>query len=59
MAKSRFVGRTEELQRLRGLSDSRSASLVVLRGRRRIGKSRLLKEFGKDFTNYFFSFSWL
>jgi hypothetical protein len=34
---------------------SRSASLIVVRGRRRIGKSRLLAEFGKGIRSYFFS----
>ncbi len=42
-----FVGRTEELQRLEALSRGERATLAVIKGRRRIGKSRLAKEFGK------------
>ena len=43
-----FVGRTFELERLEQLSKSGRACLVVIKGRRRIGKSRLAEEFGKD-----------
>ena len=43
-----FVGRASELQALEDLSRSGRASLVVIKGRRRIGKSRLAEEFGKD-----------
>src|SRR3984885_10070927 len=43
-----FVGRDSELRRLEDLSKSGRASLVVIKGRRRIGKSRLAEEFGKD-----------
>jgi len=50
-----FIGREPELARLSGLLDKRSASLVVVRGRRRIGKSRLLAEFAKEMKSYFFS----
>lgn len=42
-----FVGRNRELQRLEDLSKSGSSRLVVIKGRRRIGKSRLAEEFGK------------
>jgi AAA+ ATPase superfamily predicted ATPase len=50
-----FIGRKTELSALRGLLQNRSASLVIMKGRRRIGKSRLIKEFGKAFTYYEFS----
>jgi AAA+ ATPase superfamily predicted ATPase len=43
-----FVGRKSELQRLEDLSKSGRACLVVIKGRRRIGKSRFAEEFGKD-----------
>jgi hypothetical protein len=46
---SPFYGRIEELDRLRGLLQKKSASLIVIKGRRRIGKSRLIQEFSKDF----------
>ena len=50
-----FVGREVEMASLKGLLSARSASLIVVRGRRRIGKSRLLAEFGKDIKSLFFS----
>ncbi len=43
-----FVGRNNELRRLEDLSKSGRACLVVIKGRRRIGKSRLAEEFGKN-----------
>lgn len=43
-----FIGREQELARLEALLDKGSASLVILKGRRRIGKSRLVEEFAKD-----------
>ena len=39
-----FVGRQYELEKLNLLTRKKTASLVVLKGRRRIGKSRLLLE---------------
>lgn len=47
--KSPFFGREKELRSLRELQHKKSASLVVIKGRRRIGKSRLAHEFGKFF----------
>lgn len=55
MSLSKFIGREAEMARLKGLLTSRSASLIVVRGRRRIGKSRLLSEFGKELRSLFFS----
>jgi AAA+ ATPase superfamily predicted ATPase len=52
-----FVGRKNELKSLIDLTQKRSSSLVVIRGRRRIGKSRLVKEFAKNYR--FLSFSGL
>lgn len=43
-----FIGRKNELQRLEDLSKSSRACIAVIKGRRRIGKSRLAEEFGKD-----------
>lgn len=51
----KFIGRKEELKLLRTLFDKRSASLVIVKGRRRIGKSRLIKEFAKDSLFYEFA----
>jgi len=47
---SKFIGRKEELLILKDLLNKRSSSLLVIKGRRRIGKSRLLEEFGYQFT---------
>ena len=55
MASSRFIGRQAELSRLNSLLGKKSSSLIVVRGRRRIGKSRLLEQFGKEMPSYFFS----
>ena len=43
-----FIGRKKELGKLSLLLDKKSASLAVVRGRRRIGKSYLVKEFGRQ-----------
>jgi len=50
-----FVGRKRELERLDSLFQKKSASLVVVRGRRRIGKSRLIEEFAKGKRFFVFS----
>ncbi|MCX6990967.1 MAG: ArsR family transcriptional regulator [Chlamydiae bacterium] len=55
MTISPFIGREPEMERLKGLLTKRSSSLIVVRGRRRIGKSRLLAEFGKEMKSFFFS----
>jgi uncharacterized protein len=47
MKKTPFVGRFQELKQLENLTRKQSASLVVISGRRRIGKSRLIEEFGQ------------
>ena len=52
---TQFVGRKHELQTLANLFKKDSASFVVLQGRRRIGKSRLVEEFAKDKKFYSFS----
>lgn len=43
-----FIGRQREMGLLKRLVKKRVASLVVIKGRRRIGKSRLAEEFGKE-----------
>ncbi len=53
-----FIGRKKELALLDSLLEKASSSLVVVKGRRRIGKSRLIEEFGKTVpsgTTYVFS----
>ena len=42
-----FVGRKAELERLKTLYKKKASGLVVVKGRRRIGKSRLIGEFAK------------
>lgn len=50
-----FIGRKRELHLLNDLFKKKSASLVVIRGRRRIGKSRLAQEFAKRIPHFVFS----
>lgn len=47
MSESSFIGRKSELERLDSLYKKKTASLVVVKGRRRIGKSRLIAEFSQ------------
>lgn len=54
---TRFIGREAELKKLQSLFEKNTASLVVLKGRRRIGKSRLAEEFAKN--QMFYSFTGL
>jgi AAA+ ATPase superfamily predicted ATPase len=49
---SNFIGRREELEQLSRLKQKRYASLVCLLGRRRIGKSRMIEEFGREFPKF-------
>ncbi len=51
----KFIGRKHELSLLTALKNKSSASLAVISGRRRIGKSRLAQEFGKNYIYYSFS----
>lgn len=50
-----FIGRQHELEKLRQVVERRVASLIVLKGRRRIGKTRLAEEFGKEFRTLLFT----
>jgi uncharacterized protein len=53
-----FIGREEELKVLASLLKKKGASLVVIKGRRRIGKSRLVMEFTKRYAfDAFYIFS--
>lgn len=49
---ARFIGRRKELARLLETTRKPSASFVVVRGRRRVGKSRLIEEFSRHFDHY-------
>lgn len=42
-----FIGRERELSDLNRLLEKKTASMVVIKGRRRVGKSRLIQEFVK------------
>ena len=45
---SKFIGRQPERKLLEDLLLKQTASLVVVYGRRRIGKSRLIEEFANE-----------
>lgn len=47
MSDSIFIGRKPELERLKALYKKKKSSLAVVKGRRRIGKSRLIAEFAR------------
>ena len=49
-----FVDRQDELQALNGLLTKKRADLVLLYGRRRVGKTRLIQEFMKDKHGLYF-----
>ena len=50
-----FKGRKKELELLEDLYDSKQFEFLVLYGRRRVGKTELLKEFTKNKKPLFFS----
>lgn len=50
-----FVGRRQEMRLLQGLLEKNTASLAVVYGRRRVGKSRLIAEFGSKYRFIAFS----
>lgn len=49
MSIEKFIGRKPEMKRLNSLLKKKAASFVIIKGRRRIGKSRLIAEFGEQF----------
>lgn len=49
-----FIGREPELTALRNLQNNAATNLVIVRGRRRIGKSRLIDEFAKPYKYFKF-----
>jgi len=51
----KFIGRKRELGDLNLLLKKKSSSLVVIRGRRRVGKSRLIEEFTKGRKSWIFT----
>lgn len=59
MQSSNFIGREYELEVLERFLKKKTASLLVIKGRRRIGKSRLISEFAKRNKINFLSFEGL
>jgi AAA+ ATPase superfamily predicted ATPase len=49
-----FIGRQKEVEELKALLTKKTASVAVIKGRRRIGKSRLVHEFARGMTLYAF-----
>jgi uncharacterized protein len=49
-----YVGREPEHEQLRQLLRKRSSSLVICKGRRRIGKSTLIAKFGEEVTQFLY-----
>lgn len=54
-----FIGRETEIALLKSLARKQSASLVVIRGRRRVGKSRLIQELARHTNMQIYTFSGL
>lgn len=52
-----FIGRKKELETLENLYSKNQFSMIVIYGRRRIGKSTLIKEFIKDKESIFYTSS--
>ncbi len=50
-----FFGRKKELKYLKGIYDSKQAEFVTLYGRRRIGKTELLKQAYLEENHIFYS----
>ena len=48
-----FIGREEELETLKKCLKRKSPTFIAIRGRRRIGKSRIIEEFAKSFPKKF------
>ena len=51
--KKQFIGRKSELETLQSQYETRKSRLVVVYGRRRVGKSAVIKKFGED-KNFFY-----
>ena len=52
----RFIGRTDELKTLKAVYDSPEFQMVVIYGRRRIGKTTLINHFLSSINSRFISF---
>lgn len=49
-----FFGREQELKQLQHVTEPSRAALIVVTGRRRVGKTRLIQEFSRQFEKSFF-----
>ncbi len=54
MSDGQFIGRKHELGLLVSTLRKKIANLIVIKGRRRVGKSRLITEFAKSYKSYQF-----
>lgn len=48
-----FLGRETEIQQLKSFLSHKKASLIAIKGRRRVGKSTLVEDFSKNFSRHF------
>lgn len=55
MSDTAFIGRQVELEELKRQAAKNLASFIVIKGRRRIGKSRLIEEFCQHYQHYIFA----
>ena len=55
----RFIGRKQELDFLESKYAEDRAQLIVLYGRRRVGKTETLREFCREKPHVFFSFVYM
>ncbi len=55
MTEAAFIGREVELEELKQQTKKKIASLIVIKGRRRIGKSRLVEKFCTNYRHYVFA----
>lgn len=55
MQQNIFIGRRPELAELAAFLQKKTASLIVIKGRRRVGKSRLVEEFARGKRFYTFT----
>lgn len=53
--KRSFYGRQEKIELIKKLTKNKTASLVILRGRRRIGKSSLAEYVAQDYHHHLIS----
>lgn len=52
---TKIIGRKEELELLQEVLDSKNPEFVAIYGRRRVGKTFLIKQFSEHKAKYFFN----